>query len=347
MTTTLFGAAEAQAARALVGGTAIGDVRNELLKQILVATANKVGGIAGVAWGGITGTLSNQADLQEALDLKLDKTGGAFTGLTGAGFRDTSAAFDVTQTFTSSTVLDGARSITWDVKNASHELKFMAASIVTFPSGTNTLLGSAVANTITTNGAASTPALHGSGTIFSGGSATSTKPYWLIEPAGVTSTGWNTSGTGLGVNVASGIVADFQKSGVSIFNVDASGNFARAVTSIQFGTGAVNFCGISVHGSDNLLFNSDDNYCMKLYSTGLVFQSTGQFSISDGNAYSGTPDIGFARTSAGVGRISNGSTGRGTLDAAGYQVGGVAGTSGTITAASTVTVVNGIVTVIA
>ena len=82
---------------------------------------------------------------------------------------------------------------------------------------------------------------------------------------------------------------------------------------------------------------------MKLYNTGLVFQSTGQFSISDGTAYSGTPDIGFARTSAGVGRISDGSTGRGTLDAAGYQVGGVAGVdfSGVVT---NLTIVKGLVT---
>lgn len=35
------------------------------------------------------------------------------------------------------------------------------------------------------------------------------------------------------------------------------------------------------------------------------------------------------------------------IDASAYKVGGVAGVSGTITAASTVTVVNGIITVIA
>jgi hypothetical protein len=44
-TTTLFGSDEAQAARDLIGGTAIGELRNELLKQILVATANRAGGL--------------------------------------------------------------------------------------------------------------------------------------------------------------------------------------------------------------------------------------------------------------------------------------------------------------
>ena len=70
-TTTLFGSAEAQAARTLVGGTTLGDTRNELLKQILVATANRTGGSGGAAWGSITGTLSAQTDLQTALDAKL------------------------------------------------------------------------------------------------------------------------------------------------------------------------------------------------------------------------------------------------------------------------------------
>ena len=136
---------------------------------------------------------------------------------------------------------------------------------------------------------------------------------------------------------------------LSEFNVEfTSGGFARTKGSLQFGTGAINSCAISVYGGDNLLFNSDNNFCMKLYSTGLVFQSTGQFSISDGTAYSGTPDIGFARTSAGVGRISDGSTGRGTLDAAGYQVGGVAGAAGgTFTTITSITVSNGIITAIA
>ena len=79
-TTTYFGSAEAQAARSLIGGTAIGDTRNELLKQVLVAVANKTSGGGGAAWGAITGTLSNQTDLANALAAKLSLAGGTMTG---------------------------------------------------------------------------------------------------------------------------------------------------------------------------------------------------------------------------------------------------------------------------
>lgn len=58
------------------------------------------------------------------------------------------------------------------------------------------------------NGAASTPPLAMTGTWFTGGSATTTKPQLLIEPTGTTSTGWSTSGTGIGVNAPSGFVGD-------------------------------------------------------------------------------------------------------------------------------------------
>jgi len=50
--------------------------------------------------------------------------------------------------------------------------------------------------------AASTPQEKISGTWYTGGTATTTKPQLLIEPAGTTSTGWSTNGTGIGVNAA-------------------------------------------------------------------------------------------------------------------------------------------------
>ena len=62
---------------------------------------------------------------------------------------------------------------------------------------------------LTGNGAVSTPNFYGSGTWYSGGSSTTTKPYLLLEPNGTTSTNWSTSGTGLGINSATGFIGNF------------------------------------------------------------------------------------------------------------------------------------------
>jgi hypothetical protein len=79
----------------------------------------------------------------------------------------------------------------------------------------------------TANGAASSPPGLFSGTWFSGGTATTTKPQLLIEPSGTTSTGWSTSGTAVGVNAASGFTGrllDLQVVGSSKISADYSGN---------------------------------------------------------------------------------------------------------------------------
>jgi hypothetical protein len=76
--------------------------------------------------------------------------------------------------------------------------------------------------TLGLNGAASTPPLDVTGTWFTGGTSTTTKPQVLIEPTGATSTAWSTSGTGLGVNAASGFVGrllDLQVNGTSQLSV--------------------------------------------------------------------------------------------------------------------------------
>lgn len=64
----------------------------------------------------------------------------------------------------------------------------------------------------------SVPAVKLSGSWYTGGSATTTKPHFLIEPAGTTSTGWSTSGTGLGINSDAGFLGravDVQQAGVT------------------------------------------------------------------------------------------------------------------------------------
>jgi len=105
------------------------------------------------------------------------------------------------------------------------------ATTVTLPtSGTLATLG---ANTFTgqqivsVNGVASTPPILASGTWFTGGTGTTTKPVMLIEPAGTVSTNWNTAGTGLGVNAPAGFAGkfvDLQLNGVSQFNISSIGS---------------------------------------------------------------------------------------------------------------------------
>lgn len=226
-TTILFGAAEAQTARDLIGGTAIGDNRNDLLKQLLVATANRTGGSGGAAWGSITGTLADQADLVAALALKLDKAGGIITG----------------------------------------------------------------------NGAASTPALTLNGTVFTGGSATTTKPLFLLEPSGTTSNAWSTGGTMLGVNAASGFAGDvfnFQVASVDRFRINSDGVFAFNKIGASGDVGSITsiYGTISVRTDGNSAFLVNKNLGALEGGHILAFSDSGQFRLGI------SQDVIFARKAA-------------------------------------------------
>jgi hypothetical protein len=77
-----------------------------------------------------------------------------------------------------------------------------------------------------TNGAASAPVVSLTGTTFTGGTATTTKPTLIVEPTGTTSTGWSTAGTLIGANAATGFTGrliDCQLNGVSKFAVTSAG----------------------------------------------------------------------------------------------------------------------------
>lgn len=114
--------------------------------------------------------------------------------------------------------------------------------------------------TVSTNGALSAPAITGTGTWITGGSGTTTKPYLLVEPTGTTSTGWSTSGTGIGVNAASGFAGnllDIQVAGSSKFKVNQNGlgSFSNGV--IVTGSGGSSFAGgvVSINASSNFAVN--------------------------------------------------------------------------------------------
>ena len=91
---------------------------------------------------------------------------------------------------------------------------------------TSANIGSTGEINISLAGAASTPPVSFTGSWFTGGTATTTKPQLLIEPTGTTSTAWSTSGTGLGVNAASGFsgrLLDLQTNGTSQMVVQGDG----------------------------------------------------------------------------------------------------------------------------
>jgi hypothetical protein len=122
----------------------------------------------------------------------------------------------------------------------------------------NTFTGTLNANTA---GAASTPPASFTGTWFSGGTSTTTKPQLLIEPTGTTSTNWSTSGTGLGINAASsftGNLIDSQINGVSKFSIDINGNVASNIVYNR---------GISFRDTGAFI-SSDANNQIKVYTPG-------------------------------------------------------------------------------
>ena len=86
------------------------------------------------------------------------------------------------------------------------------------------------------NAVASAPAKLFSGTWFTtGGTATTTKPHVLVEPAGTTSTGWSTSGTGLGINAPSGFagnIIDLQLNGARVFSISSTGALTGTTSSL-------------------------------------------------------------------------------------------------------------------
>lgn len=126
--------------------------------------------------------------------------------------------------------------------------------------GTAALLGVAntfsAANVFSVNGAVSAPAMALTGTIYSGGTATTTKPLMLIEPSGTTSTGWGTGGTLLGLNataVTQSLLAGLVN-GSSTFGFGGYGTLFVG-SNMGNGTGAGTVMFGSSHGSNNKGFS--------------------------------------------------------------------------------------------
>lgn len=94
--------------------------------------------------------------------------------------------------------------------------------------------------TNTGNGAASVAQSLWSGTVLTGGTATTNFPAMFVQPAGTSAvTSWSTSGTGLGMNLASGFAGNFLDfhvaGGASVFSVASTGTVSVAALAIASG----------------------------------------------------------------------------------------------------------------
>lgn len=192
----------------------------------------------------------------------------------------------------------------------------------------NTFTGQQI---ISLNGAASTPPLTLTGTWFSGGSATTTKPQLLIEPSGTTSTNWSTSGTGLGINSPSGFsgnVIDAQVNGTELLRLTSTGNLG-VFHSSNNGTHTYigrNGLAVRVAGTGMIGCLSPDTIGLWL-SSGTPFGFSSNAGLDSGFA----PDVTLSRAAASILKIGGVNGGGIKILQATTTLSGVTGASVTAT----------------
>lgn len=181
----------------------------------------------------------------------------------------------------------------------------------------NTFTGQQV---ISVNGAASTPPLLLSGTIFTGGSATTTKPQLLVEPAGTTSTGWSTSGTLLGVNAPSGFAGntlDIQRNGTRDWAFTSTGKllcnvaYSKAANSVAIGDSQG---GISFSNGGTFFSGGGSSVASVSVGSGLAMSSAMKLGFSSSDADAAAPDVYFVRSAASIIGVLGASAGGGAVE---------------------------------
>lgn len=134
------------------------------------------------------------------------------------------------------------------------------------------------AKTVSTSGAASTPAWLFTGTPFAG-TATTAKPLVSIEWGSPTTNTWNTAGTAFGINAASaftGKIMDLKMNGATMFSVDYGGSSsANQGTGVFFrnindNSNSFNLCGQTgaVGTAKCISFYASNANTFKFYSLG-------------------------------------------------------------------------------
>jgi hypothetical protein len=177
----------------------------------------------------------------------------------------------------------------------------MAASGTLAILGANTFTG---VQTLSGNGAVSTSILRSSGTIFTGGSSSTTLPLWYHAPSGATPN-FSVNGTWLGANMPSGFTGDAINiryyNGNPMFRVDQNGSIYCNFNA-TFG-GAVDCVGIlsqqAVYASANLPGLSGTG--------GISMRSSDVAAWSSSTTWYSTCDLILRRRAAGVLAQYNGS----------------------------------------
>lgn len=281
---------------------------SQVLKAILVALGNITSGGGGGGTGDVVGPASSTA-------------GNAAVFASGTGKLLADSGIALTAAAVGFTIAGGTTSKTLTVLNT----------------GTAALLE--VANNFTIAGAANSPAMVLSGAIFAGGTGTSTKPLFLIEPAGATAnTNWNTNGTTIGVNAGAGFSGDLLRlaiNGTNWLKYNASGKLTIHETAGNY---------ISTSSFGFLELGSNNGPTVGVWGgNGLVLPYSVSLIWTNGNL-NGTRDSGIKRVSASALKVTDGSTGYGSVDAGGYSASGSVGvTAGPFTVITSIQVKNGIV----
>ncbi len=252
-TLSAAGATLAEAANAAAQRTALG-----LDTAALLGVANNFTAAQTISGAALTLSGDQSAPAWTTTGIRLMGSAGTLTDTTSAG----TVATAYTNRMTGNTIA-ATNATTFTNYVTSYHNSPAAGTNVTFGQrwglGTDLML-------VNGNGAASQPALALTGTPFTGGSATTTKPLFCIEPTGTTSTGWATAGTMFGVNAASGFGGSLisaqvasterfrvQANGVIQLNGDTGGTISRRsdVNMIMLnsvGSGAVGVVGIGGPG---------------------------------------------------------------------------------------------------
>jgi hypothetical protein len=352
-TTDLYGPSQLAATLALIGGNSLGTLRNDLIKQAIVAAANKTGGGGGGESGtvtafaftnanGITGVVTTP-NTTPTLVISLGAiTPTSVNGLkltaAAAGFTLAGGTASKTLTVSNTLTLAGTDSSTLNI-GAGGTLgtaAFTAASAYV-PAASVTGGGVIAAGGFTlTVPATGTAALLGTAQTFSNTNTFATGSISANTPSLLVTQTWNNAAINfVAVKIA---VTTTNNAASELFSVYGGSSGTTAALKVISSAGSVGVVCSS-------LVSAANTWSLDYFVNGLAFGNTRTLFWSSTVNYYDTADTGLTRGSAGVVKVTNGSSGYGVIDASGHSASGTAGvTAGPFTVITSITVKGGIVT---